>query len=61
MRRHSFSTTELLRNTFLALSILVSTRTLPHIVGHQTGDGGVESDFDKKSKGLPVRPLDIGV
>ena len=34
----------------------MSTRTLPHIVGHQTGDGGVESDFDKK---VEVRPSDL--
>ena len=60
MRHHSFSTTVLLRSTFPALSILVSTRTLPPS-SVTSGDEGVDSDFDKKSIGLPVRPLDIGV
>ena len=44
----SFSTTVLLRNTFRARSILVSTSTLSLPPGSTTGDQGLRADFDKK-------------
>ena len=57
----SFSTTVLLRNTFRARSILVSTSTLSLPPGSTTGDQGLGADFDKKNTSLRVRSLDIGV